>query len=193
MPNIEYAGWASVLVSVIAFGAVVVEYRRQTRRHRLEIAQNLIEQLDEDDMLRFAVTTLDWGAGLVIIPESWRSVIDKPSVEFQLDVILDALRPELTSVTARDPLHLLYRHSFVRLFNHLERISVLLESGAVDVNDLQPIAFVAHQLLQWSYASVEKGDEIFREAMKRWYPDDAPNRVVTLISKRFPQADAQHQ
>jgi hypothetical protein len=183
---VDYAGWASVLISVIAFGAVVVEYRRQKRQARLQLAQQMIERLDDDPMLRFAITALDWGAGLVIIPDSWRGPVQKPVVPFSLDAVRDGVSPRLTTSTANDPLRLLYRHAFVHLFNHLERIGTLVETDAIDVRDLRPIAWIAHQLLNWSYAPHDEREHFFLGAMSEWYPNGMPEALVKKLAGQLP-------
>jgi hypothetical protein len=186
---IDYAAWASVLISVIAFGAVLWEYRRQKQQARLQLAQQMMQRLDDDPMLRFATTALDWGAGLVIVPDSWRGPIDKPVVLFNLDAIWDGLRPKLTPSTESDPLRLLYRHAFVHLFNHLERVGTLVEIGAIDVRDLGPIAWIAHQLLSWSYARGKPPEHFFLPAMRGWYDNGAPEKLVRRLAARFPAAE----
>ena len=62
------AEWITALISVLAFVGVVVEYRRQKKRERLQVAQEMIEKFSTDDMLMFATTTLDWGARLFLCP-----------------------------------------------------------------------------------------------------------------------------
>jgi hypothetical protein len=185
--DLDYAGWASVAISAVAFIAVVVEYRRQTRQSRLQLAQEMIGKLYEDELLSFATTALDWGGGLVVIPDSWRDVVGKPSVPYDFLAIKDAMEPQLPPSAAGDPIKLLYRHAFVHLFNHLERIGTLAEGGAIDIRDLGPMAFVAHQLLSWSYTPHGEKTDAFMRAMREWYKDATPETLIKRIAGDFPR------
>jgi hypothetical protein len=181
----DWPAWISAIVSVIAFVAVLLEYVRQRRSTRLQLAQQMIERLDDDPMLQFAATSLDWGAGLAVIPTDWRDVVGRPSVEVDVDLIAESVSPVLTKSVAEDPLKLLYRHAFVHLFNHLERIGALLRNGAVVADDLAPMAEMAGQLKWWDYAS-DANKQCFGAAMDRWYPGGLPQRVIAAVAGNVP-------
>ncbi len=83
------------------------------------------------------------------------------------DELAQSVETNISPKTATDPVRLLYRHSFVSLFNHLERIEDLRSIGAVTVADLKPIVWLAKQLNDWEYHSGSISP--FRGALEEWY------------------------
>ena len=188
--NGSLAEWISAIVAILALLGVGFEYANRKRLDRLQLAQEMIDRLTTDEMLLFATTVLDWGTGILIVPEAWRDVVKSPSVAWNLDDIQDALKPGLTIETRDNPVRLLYRHAFVQLFNHLERMGDLLRRGALDVQDLGPLADLANQLKLWDYASDlerEEREKLFLSPMKIWYPSGAPKMLIDAIVSAFPK------
>jgi hypothetical protein len=181
------AEWLTLGVNALGFGIIVAQYRKELRHHRLELAQQMVERIDTDDLLRFAATTLDWAAGMVLVPEACRAAVaDKAAIPVDLDNLRDALSIELTATNANDTVRLMYRHAFVQLFNHLKRMGILLESGALSVDDLQPLSFMAASLLDWHYGNPPERRTIFVAPMTAWYPQHTPLELVTAIARRHP-------
>jgi hypothetical protein len=137
----------------------------------VKLAQSFMARLDIDELLFFSITTLDWGAGLIPVPPSWQAFTTVPKIDIQFSIIQDAVRPDLIRETAVDPIRLLYRHAFVHLFNHLERIAYLVKDGSLQIADLANLEWVVRQLLNWKYAPHEARESVFRLAIQAWYPD----------------------
>ena len=78
------------------------------------------------------------------------------------------MKMQLTPETAHDPVLLLYRHSFVSLFNHLERIEDLRQTKAVKTADLGAMAWLAGELKDWRY-DPNPAQPAFRSALDGWY------------------------
>jgi hypothetical protein len=108
---------------------------------------------------------------LIPVPLSWQAFVGSSKVEFDFELIRDALAPQLSHTTATDPVRLLYRHAFVHLFNHLEKIGYLVRDGSISVKDLPNLVWLSQQLLSWNIAPTESRDKIFKEAIELWYPD----------------------
>jgi hypothetical protein len=182
----ELAEWITAVVSVLALFGVVVEYNRQKRRERVQLAQKMIERLATDEMLLFATTALDWGTAFVVVPERWRDVVKAPAIPWNLEDIQDAMKPDITPETINSPVRLLYRHAFVHLFNHLERIGNLVETGAIDVCDLRPLTWLVKELKSWRYAELEDRETVFIPSIRRWYPNGIPSALLDTIATAFP-------
>lgn len=171
---------------------VPIEYFRQRRQARIELAEELVEKFTSDEMILFATTTLDWGTGLIPVPEKWRDVVRTSSIPWQFDDIFNGTRYRLNGPTRASPAALLHRHGFVHLFNHLERIAILWEAGAVRIPDLKAMTWVARQIDDWEYARNQKNPYthgrtkgLFAKTLAVWYPDNAPQRLIdALVSPR---------
>jgi hypothetical protein len=180
------ANWVSAGIAMIAFLVVPLGYLRQRRQHQLETALNLIEQIQSDPMASFAITTLDWGTGLMPAPERWKSVVSEP-IAWEGHVIHDALRPKITPTTEVNTTRLLYRHAFVALFNHLERIGELVDKKVLKVEDLRSIAWLCHQLDDWDYAPAAPSKRYFDETLAMWYPNGIPRNLIDRVIKFCPK------
>ena len=66
---------ATAITAVIALAVTWVEYGRQKGMARLELAQGLIDRLETDEMIAFAVKSLDWAAGTIPVPAAWRDIV----------------------------------------------------------------------------------------------------------------------
>lgn len=98
---------ASACAALAALGAVGCEYWHTRRQRRLELAQELAHQLELNDVLRFATTSLDWAVGLVPIPEEWRGVVGKPAIKPDLRAMRAALTPRFPPALQKDPVGLM--------------------------------------------------------------------------------------
>lgn len=149
----------------------LLEQNDRLRQHRLSIAQHAISSLNNDELAQFANNTLDWAKGIVLVPSGWRDIIG-PKLEVDVYLIEEALEPELTDDIAKNPIGLLYRNAFVRLFNHLEAIHDMRERGLIDSQDLHPLKWTTSQLDNWKYADRakrRKPDRFFKDAIVAWY------------------------
>jgi hypothetical protein len=167
-------------VSVLAFVAVVWEYRNQARRTRLELAQTLSRELETDEILLFAVTCLDWTAGTIPIPERWRAVIGKPDYRPDLLLMERALNCQLLPDIINNPSGLLLRHAFVSLFNQIERVQGLYERQAVKMEDLSSFGWIAAQLTNWQYIACGKRRTFFLNAVTAWYGAKLARFIIAL-------------
>jgi hypothetical protein len=184
------AEWVSAIGEIVTACIGIVagciawrEYNEKRRRERLALAQRLIDRLSTDEMLRFAVTRLDWGTAILPVPSTWRGIIGEASIKLNVDELYDSLRPGLTDQTRNDPKRLLYRHAFVELFDFLERLDNLLDSEAIEVRDLEPIAWILEQLSDWPYAKPHKPEDFFLPALREWYPGGGPLRLFEAVKK----------
>jgi hypothetical protein len=169
------------IAAVFGLAAAAFEYHRQRQRARLELGQQLIERMDTDEMIAFAVKSLDWAAGEIPVPEPWRDIVKSPSIPPKPIEIVAALETKLSDQTAKDPVRLLYRHSFVSLFNHLERIEDLRSAGAVKTSDLGTMSWLTQQLDAWQYNPFPDRPA-FRPALEAWYEDQKPARLIDAIN-----------
>jgi len=125
------------------------------------------------------------GSAIIPVPEFWRDVVNASAIPWNLDDIRDAVRPNITRETIASPLRLLYRHSFVHLFNHLERIGDLLQTSAISVSDLGPLTWLVKELTSWRYALPEERDSFFISALNAWYPNGVPKGLLDKVSSKF--------
>ena len=153
-----------------------LEHSRERSQAQLEVAQKLIEQFDSDEMISFAVTVLDWAAGIIVVPAAWRELVGKAGITPHPSEVIDATSYALSDDTRKDPTRLLYRHAFVRLFNHLERIEDLRVSDAIAIADLRPVMWLVRELHSWTYYPGTEWP--FQAAMDGWY---AKGKLMGLL------------
>jgi hypothetical protein len=178
----------TALAAISALGFGIFEYCRRKAQAQLELAQKLIEHLDSDEMVSFAVTVLDWAAGIIVVPAAWRNLVGKAGITPNPSQVIDATRSTLSTETAKDPTRLLYRHAFVRLFNHLERIEDLRVSGAIGVTDLRPLVWLVRELHRWTYYPGTEWP--FQDAMDRWYPKGKLMGLLQALLSKYGDKDS---
>lgn len=178
---------ATAITAVFALAVTWFEYRRQKGKARLELAQGLIDRLETDEMIAFAVKSLDWAAGQIPVPATWRAIVKCDSIPPNPHKLAAAVKMQLTEETARDPVLLLYRHSFVSLFNHLERIEDLRQTKAVKTADLGTMSWLAGELKDWRY-DPNPAQPAFRSALDGWYEK---GKLFQLIDALIEHAEKQ--
>lgn len=171
----------SALIAVAAFVGVVREYRQNSRIKRLELVQNLDYTMETDEEIKFAVTSLDWGAGVIPVPTRWREVVNKPGIRPDLRLLGLGVAPGFSKELEDEPVALMYRHCFVALFNHLERVKLLHDKKAIEIEDLNAVSWVASQLVDFPYARQEQRADFFLPAIKRWYLKTALDQFILRL------------
>ena len=197
----------TAITAVLALGGVIFEYgrlrrhssaelaqqklehERQQKQARIELAQRLMEQVETDEMIRFATTSLDWSAGVIPVPMVWRDIIKEPMVQADPAAVIEATQRNLTDRVRNDPKKLLIRHAFVALFNLLDRVESLRSVEAIDIRDLQPIEWIAHRLMKWQYAPGPDKRDQFRGALDGWYEPGKLMRLILLLRNQNPDLD----
>ncbi len=156
-----------------------------TRLSRVALAQRMSSELAQDELLSFAVNRLDWGAGLVQLPPSWRASPEIAFVPFDIDLFKRALLTDFK--VSRDPIGMLYRHAFVRLYDYLTRVASLEKDGLIELRDLPAHGWIANQLSDWPYINTEERSTFFLAAIKAWYPDGLALNLIESLCKQFPR------
>jgi hypothetical protein len=192
----ELSAWNGLAQTLIALvGAVVVwyQYREYQKARRADLAITLVCQLDTDDLIAFAVSSLDWGAGYVLVPATWRDLVEDRKPIYAAANIEDALTPKLTLATSKDPLRILYRRSFVRLFDHLQIVALHVKRDPKLLDKLEPMADLAHRLCRPLYVQTkeqQKSRPLYRHAIAEWYPGGEVLAFVEALDRRFPETPA---
>jgi hypothetical protein len=174
---------AAISAVIAAFGAFYVyrQFRRAQEWRKGDLAAALMERLESDQELAFACQALDWGIGPIIVPERYRPLMKRFNVpdEAVLDhaphILASALEPSLNIATVTSAQGLIYRHCFIKLFNHIENISRLVASDQVDIGSLKGLAYWLAMIANYDYAPVNRSrDEIFQPALAAFGYDDIP-------------------
>ncbi|WP_140780466.1 hypothetical protein [Mesorhizobium sp. B1-1-9] len=177
----------SACIALAAFIGVIYEYLNARRQRRLELAQQLSYQLEQDEILRFATTSLDWGVGLVPVPEEWRKIVNEEAIVPDRESMQIALTPEFSPSLQQNKVALMYRHAFVALYNHLERAKDLCDKRAVLSKDLSTLGWVSAQLVDWEYAPKGLAPGFFMDALRGWYPKTGLDKFVEKLARQFPK------
>jgi hypothetical protein len=190
----QAAHWSAIAQAVIALVAAVFvwhEYRGHQKARRDDLARSLAAVLDTDELIAFAANSLDWGGGLVVAPPGWRDLLEHPAPLYDAAHVEDALQVRLTGSTQSNPLRLLYRHAFVRLFNHLEIVALHVKRDPALLIELEAIADVAHRLCRPHYVQLTRKlpeRDLYRTALLGWYPPEV-HEFVKQLDQHFPDRE----
>lgn len=165
---------AAVSAIIAAFGALYVyrQYRRAQEWRKGDLAAALMDRLESDEELAFACQALDWGTGPIMVPERYRPLMKRFNMpeEAVLDhtphILAAALEPILNAETLQSAQGLIYRHCFIKLFNHIENISRLVASNQVTIDDLDGLHYWLRLIASYDYAPLGcSHQEIFQPAV----------------------------
>lgn len=165
---------AAVSALIGAFGALYVyrQYRRAQEWRKGDLAAALMERLESDEELAFACQALDWGTGPIMVPERYRPLMkrfnmsDEAVLDHAPDILASALEPILNATTLQSAQGLIYRHCFIKLFNHMENISRLVASDQVAIDGLDGLDYWLCKIARYSYAPANRTpEEIFQPAL----------------------------
>lgn len=187
----EISEVVQALIAAVAAVVVYREYRAHKQARRADLAAELISQLENDELAAFAVASLDWGAGFVIPPGKWISLLDEPRPTYSARIVEEALEVGLNLSTQQSLLGQLYRRSFVQLFNRLEIMSIHYSQDPVLLEELEPLAEIAHRLWAPYYVQTDRpvaaDRDLYRRALAAWYSPKV-SFFLDAIRKRFPDA-----
>lgn len=174
---------AAVSALIAGFGAIYV-YRQYTRAQEWrkgDLAAALMQRLESDQELAFACQALDWGTGAILVPERYRPLMkkfkmsDEAVMDHDPKILASALESHLNEATRDSAPGLIYRHCFIKLFNHLENVSRLVSSKQVDVAGLDGLEYWLRMLANYSYApSGRNPKSIFQPALAVFGYDAIP-------------------
>lgn len=165
---------AAVSAIIAAFGALYVyrQYRRAQEWRKGDLAAALMERLESDQELAFACQALDWGTGPIMVPERYRPLMkrfkmpEEDVLDHSRDILASALEPTLNAKTLQSAQGLIYRHCFIKLFNHIENISRLVVSNQVTIDDLDGLDYWLSRIASYEYAPKDRSrEEIFQPAL----------------------------
>jgi hypothetical protein len=165
---------ASVSAFIAAFGALYVyrQYRRAQDWRKGDLAAELMERLESDEELAFACQALDWGTGPIMVPKRYRPLMKRFNMPHEAvldhdpDILTLALEPSLNAETLQSAQGLVYRHCFIKLFNHIDNISRLVASEQVAIDDLDGLKYWVNLIASYGYAPEDRSDkEIFQPAL----------------------------
>lgn len=154
-----------------------LQYRRGQRWKSSDLAASLMEKLSSDPQLALACQALDWGIGPLIIPEQYRELFRQPKAErvpgiMQHDpaILCRALEPRLNKETLEEPRGLIYRYTFIQLFEHLNLIASMLETKQIRLKDIKEgLHYWLETLREYPYAPADiDSRSVFAPAMERW-------------------------
>jgi hypothetical protein len=180
---------AAVSAAIAAIGAAFVyrQYHRQQNWRRGDLAAALLNKLGSDDELAFACLSLDWGTGPLIVPERYRPLLrkfnhhDEAVIDHDTNALALALEPQLNDQTRASAQGLIYRHTFDKLFNHLNDIGRLVESDQLDVRDLDGLTYWLKRISEYGYPPPRfDADRIFQLAIYHFDYSEIPRLARRL-------------
>jgi len=165
---------AAVSAVIAAFGALYVyrQYRRAQEWRKGDLAAALMERLESDEELAFACQALDWGTGPILVPERYRPLMKRFNMPHEAvldhapDILVSALEPFLNAATLQSAQGLIYRHCFIKFFNHIENIGRLVASDQVAIDGLDGLDYWLARIASYEYSPADRSrQEIFQPAL----------------------------
>jgi hypothetical protein len=139
------------------------------RWKRAELASSYLVPLFQDDELAFALRCIDWGTGVIPIPQRHLAMFgDQKTIEHDPALLVRAMKPILTRDVRDNPQGMLYRLAFDALFTRLEWIGYRVSSGLIRIEDVPDLKYWMNALSNWPYASGvgEQGNRVFLPFLK---------------------------
>jgi hypothetical protein len=129
------------------------------------LAVALIAQLETDDELAFACRAIDWGVGPLVVPERYRALVEgipegkkNPTPAERGEIVIQkpelmarALRVYLAIDPENEPVGLIYRYCFDKLFNHLANVHRLLNEKQLNLQDLERLRYWLERIAIYEY------------------------------------------
>lgn len=159
---------SKLAIPAIAFvGAIytVRQFQRARRWRAGDLAVAMISQLETDDELAFACRAIDWGVGPLIVPKRYRVLVEsKPEDEKNPtpaergeiviqtpELMVRALRVQLSIDPEAEPIGLVYRYCFDKLFDHLANVNRLLIEQQLNLKDLERLRYWLKRIAIYEY------------------------------------------
>lgn len=195
--------WLHVLskssVPLIAFSGAVytaLQFQRAKRWRAGDLAQELLSDLSVDDELAFACQAIDWGIGPLIVPARhrpimWTIAVDPAHptprelgevIDHDVKIMAAALQVQLPPASLNNPLYLVYRYSFDKLFTHLSYVNTLIERKQIAVADLEGFKYWLIRIAVYEYPPYPMtGEQMFQRFLT--YPYFLYSGVAELGKK----------
>lgn len=173
----------AVLATIAALGAgyTALQYWRTKRWRAGDLSAAVILQLETDDEMAFACRAIDWGVGLMMVPERYRPLMERipegrknPTpvergevIHHDTELMARAVQVNLTVVPETEPGGLVYRYCFDKLFAHLANVHRLLQAHQVNLDDLVGLKYWLQRIAVYEYAPLGlEGDQVFQPFLK---------------------------
>ncbi|HEX4950387.1 MAG TPA: hypothetical protein VFZ34_27225 [Blastocatellia bacterium] len=167
---------ATPTIAAVSAFYVYLQYKRAQRWKAADLAASLLDRLEADPALSLACHALDWGVGPLLIPEQYQPLFPREAsgeypgvMQHDVNVLVQAIKPQLNQSTLSDPKGLVYRFCYIKLFNHLDNIYTLLKDKQLRKEDLAGLKYWLALLHNYHYApqSTER-TQVFLPALKAW-------------------------
>jgi len=140
----------SLIGTVLAFGGLgfgLYQYYIAQRWKRTEFAAQQLEKLSADPELDLCCKLLDWAVRLSPVPEKYASLTDEKTFVHDWRIMLQAMLPEEDSNKVDwDWQHMMYRDTFDKFFNYLERINHYISIHLIAEKDVASLRYWLEQI-----------------------------------------------
>lgn len=142
---------AAVGVFIASIGGFVALYnaRKAVQWKRAELASSFLEALASNPNLVFAIRSLEWNGGRLVVPESLRPLLHdgRSWIEHDPDILEAAMDTKLTlkDMNADERMQL-YRMALDDLLSWLALVSSALKRKLFQADDIEGIAYYVGQI-----------------------------------------------
>jgi hypothetical protein len=118
---------------------------------------------------------------------------DEGVLDHTPEILALALEPSLNDATLKSAQGLIYRHCFIKLFDHFDNIARLVASDQVAIDGLDGLDYWLRRLASYRYAPKNRNpEEIFQPALARFEYDKIPILGQKLSVKDWSVYDRLH-
>lgn len=176
--------WLSTFTLVVAvIGGIYTafQYQRNKRNRAIDLAIALTGQLETVQELAFACQALDWGGGPLIVPDRYRCLLERSGedgqpptprqrgevVDHDVGLMAAGLEVSFYLGAGDQPVLLIYRYCFDKLFNHLSNVERLVASGQLAIEDLGALRYWLKRIACYEYPPPNMaGTAVFQPFLK---------------------------
>jgi hypothetical protein len=123
------------------------------RWKRAELASSYLIPLFEDAELGFALRCIDWGKGVIPVPERHLAMFrGEKTIEHKPVLVVQAMEPVLRPDVSSNPQGMLYRLALDALFTRFEWIGYRVSNNLIQIEDVPDLEYWMKSLADWPYA-----------------------------------------
>jgi hypothetical protein len=139
----------------LAFG--LYQYYIAQKWKRAEFAAQQLEKLSADPELDLCCKLLDWAIRISPVPEKYAALTDEKTYVHDWRTLHQAMLPEEGSDNVDwDWQHMMYRDTFDKFFNYLERINHYISINLISERDVATLRYWLEQITDPRFLPPEK-------------------------------------
>jgi hypothetical protein len=172
------------IIALAGFAFGLYQYYVAQKWKRAEFAAQQLEKLSSDPDLDLCCKLLDWSVRVSPVPEKYAALTDEKTFVHDWRVMREAMLPEEDSGKAEwDWQHMMYRDTFDKFFEYLERINHYITIRLVSEKDVASLRYWLEQLVEPRFLPPEQR-LLFQHFIDRYHYQGVREMIGRLHADR---------